>query len=300
MTIEHIETAIIGAGQAGLATAYHLQRRGRACVILDANQRVGDHWRAQWDSLRLYSPARYDGLPGLPFPAPKWTYPTKEQVADYLAAYAERFDAVELNVTFRRRPTASAITGWLRATPESFRFAIKAQRGSAIRALMGSPTESIGWLTEPLPHFGARLGAVLFRIPREIRRDGPWCEGDTGRADTALQAVLRAWPAEVPLVMEFQDPSWHVDETIRSLADAGATLCSTDRADLDEPTLRRTSSRLYLRLRRDDYDDVALDGWAARLRPFLDAGDEAFVFFKHDPVGRAGELAASFGTRFRG
>lgn len=91
MTIEHIETAIIGAGQAGLATAYHLQRRGRPCVILDGNQRVGDNWRAQWDSLRLYSPARYDGLPGLPFPAPKWSYPAKDEVADYLEAYAERF-----------------------------------------------------------------------------------------------------------------------------------------------------------------------------------------------------------------
>jgi len=91
MTIEHIETAIIGAGQAGLATAYYLQRSGRTCVILDGNRRVGDNWRAQWDSLRLYSPAGYDGLPGLPFPAPKWSYPTKDQVADYLAAYAERF-----------------------------------------------------------------------------------------------------------------------------------------------------------------------------------------------------------------
>jgi putative flavoprotein involved in K+ transport len=91
MTIEHIETAIIGAGQAGLATAYYLQQRGRPCVILDANQRVGDNWRAQWDSLRLYTPARYDGLPGLPFPAPKWSYPTKDQVADYLATYAAHF-----------------------------------------------------------------------------------------------------------------------------------------------------------------------------------------------------------------
>jgi putative flavoprotein involved in K+ transport len=91
MTIEHIETAIIGAGQAGLATAYYLQRSGRPCVILDGNRRVGDNWRAQWDSLRLYSPAGYDGLPGLPFPAPKWSYPTKDQVADYLAAYAKRF-----------------------------------------------------------------------------------------------------------------------------------------------------------------------------------------------------------------
>jgi putative flavoprotein involved in K+ transport len=91
MTIEHIETAIIGAGQAGLATAYHLQLRGRPCLILDGNRRVGDNWRAQWDSLRLYSPAGYDGLPGLPFPAPKWSYPTKNQVADYLATYAEQF-----------------------------------------------------------------------------------------------------------------------------------------------------------------------------------------------------------------
>ncbi len=91
MTIEHIETAIIGAGQAGLATAYHLQRLGRTCLVLDANANVGDNWRALWDSLRLYSPAAYDGLPGLPFPGPRSSYPTKDQVADYLAQYAERF-----------------------------------------------------------------------------------------------------------------------------------------------------------------------------------------------------------------
>ncbi|HEX3198338.1 MAG TPA: FAD-dependent oxidoreductase [Propionibacteriaceae bacterium] len=91
MTIEHIETAIIGAGQAGLATAYHLQRRGRQCLILDGNQQVGDNWRSHWNSLRLFSPAGYDGLPGMPFPASKWYFPTKDEVADYLAAYAERF-----------------------------------------------------------------------------------------------------------------------------------------------------------------------------------------------------------------
>jgi len=91
MTIEHIETAIIGAGQAGLATAYYLQRQGRQCVILDRNPRVGDNWRAHWDSLRLYTPARYDGLPGLAFPGSKWSYPTKDEVADYLAEYVERF-----------------------------------------------------------------------------------------------------------------------------------------------------------------------------------------------------------------
>jgi glycine/D-amino acid oxidase-like deaminating enzyme len=89
---EHLETVIIGGGQAGLSVGYHLARRGRRFVILDANQRVGDAWRKRWDSLRLFTPARYDGLPGWPFPAPAWSFPTKDEVADYLEAYAARFD----------------------------------------------------------------------------------------------------------------------------------------------------------------------------------------------------------------
>ncbi len=87
-----IDTVIIGAGQAGLATGYHLQRRGIPFVILDAGTRVGDHWRRQWDSLRLYSPAQFDNLPGLPFPARRWTFPGKDAVGDYLESYARTFD----------------------------------------------------------------------------------------------------------------------------------------------------------------------------------------------------------------
>jgi putative flavoprotein involved in K+ transport len=89
---ERFETVIIGGGQAGLAVGYHLARRDRRFVILDANQRIGDAWRKRWDSLRLFTPARYDGLPGWPFPAPAWSFPTKDEVADYLEAYAARFD----------------------------------------------------------------------------------------------------------------------------------------------------------------------------------------------------------------
>ena len=92
MDTTEIDTVIIGAGQAGLATGYHLQRRGGAFVILDAASRVGDNWRRQWDSLKLYSPAQYDGLPGLPFPARKWTFPGKDQVGDYLETYARTFE----------------------------------------------------------------------------------------------------------------------------------------------------------------------------------------------------------------
>jgi putative flavoprotein involved in K+ transport len=89
---EQFETVIIGGGQAGLSVGYHLARRGRRFVILDADQRIGDAWRQRWDSLRLFTPARYDGLPGWPFPAPAWSFPTKDEVADYLEAYAARFD----------------------------------------------------------------------------------------------------------------------------------------------------------------------------------------------------------------
>lgn len=86
-----IDTVVIGAGQAGLATGYHLQRRGIPFVILDGATRVGDNWRRQWDSLRLYSPAHVDGLPGLPFPAPRWTFPGKDAVGDYLETYTRTF-----------------------------------------------------------------------------------------------------------------------------------------------------------------------------------------------------------------
>jgi putative flavoprotein involved in K+ transport len=92
MNTQHIETLIIGAGQAGLATGYHLSRRGHPVLIVDANARVGDNWRQQWDTLRLFTPAKYDGLPGLAFPAARWHCPRKDEVGDYLERYALHFD----------------------------------------------------------------------------------------------------------------------------------------------------------------------------------------------------------------
>lgn len=89
--IERVETVVVGAGQAGLSVGYHLARRGRPFVILDANERIGDSWRKRWDSLRLFTPARFDGLEGMPFPAPPNEFPTKNQMGDYLEAYAKHF-----------------------------------------------------------------------------------------------------------------------------------------------------------------------------------------------------------------
>ena len=91
MKTDSYETVVIGGGQAGLSVGYHLAKRGRQFVILDEDERVGDAWRRRWDSLRLFTPARFNGLPGMPFDAPRWSFPTKDEMGDYLEAYAERF-----------------------------------------------------------------------------------------------------------------------------------------------------------------------------------------------------------------
>jgi uncharacterized protein YecE (DUF72 family) len=206
---------------------------------------------------------------------------------ELLAHYAGRLPAVELNNTFYARPTPQKIAAWVAATPPEFRFVVKAQRGAAVRSLFGDPTESIPWLTEALPGFGDRLAGVLFRIDAKSARD-----------DERLAGVLAAWPQSIPLVVEAQHPSWHVDETFAALRSANAVTCATDTDDLEEPPdIRRTGPFLYLRLRRTSYDDAALDAWAARLVPFIEDGVDAYVLFRHDEDGTSALHAEAFAER---
>src|SRR5690348_16391110 len=90
--VERYETIVIGAGQAGLAAGHHLAKRDVDFVILSDESRVGDNWRRRWDSLRLFTPARYSGLPAMHFPAPANHLADKDEVADYLERYVDRFD----------------------------------------------------------------------------------------------------------------------------------------------------------------------------------------------------------------
>jgi putative flavoprotein involved in K+ transport len=88
---EPYEVAVIGAGQAGLAVGYFLASQGRSFVILDAGDEIGSAWRDRWDSLTLFTPRRYDGLPGLTFPGDPDGYPTRGEVVSYLQSYAAKF-----------------------------------------------------------------------------------------------------------------------------------------------------------------------------------------------------------------
>src|SRR6185436_2417050 len=90
--VERYDTIVIGAGQPGLAAGYFLAIRNADFLIIDSSTRIGDSWRHRWDSLRLFTPAAYSGLPGMPFPAEPMHLPDKDEVADYLGRYAERFE----------------------------------------------------------------------------------------------------------------------------------------------------------------------------------------------------------------
>ena len=107
------DVLVIGAGQAGLAAGHHLLRQGIDFRIAEADPRIGDVWRRRYDSLKLYSPAGYDGLPGMPFPLPKRAFPTGREMADYLETYADQFGSrIETGVRIERleQPAAEGQT----------------------------------------------------------------------------------------------------------------------------------------------------------------------------------------------
>jgi uncharacterized protein YecE (DUF72 family) len=227
------------------------------------------------------------GTSGFAYPAwiPRF-YPAGARGPDLLRHYGSRLGTVELNNTFYRQPSPAAVDGWLAATPDDFRFAVKAQRGSSFRALQVDPADSVDWLTTPLRRFGESLGTVLFRVP-----DG------VVRSDERLAGLLGAWPLDLPLALEFQDPSWHVDEVFGAARDAGAAIVTTDLdTEPEPPAIRRSGPFLYLRLRRADYSSDELARWLDRLEPFLADGVDAYVYFRHDDVGRGAELALELGA----
>ena len=222
------------------------------------------------------------------FAYPGWSprfYPKGLRGDGLLAHYASRLPAVELNNTFYQQPSAAKVEAWRAATPDDFRFAVKAQRGGSYRSF-GDPEPGLPWLTDPYRAFGERLGCVLFRVPVGAKRD-----------DVRLAAFLACWPRDMPVAVEFQDPTWQVDETFATLRAAGAALCATESPDDESlPDIRATGPFLYLRLRRHDYTPDEVTGWAARIEPFLSDGSDAYVFFRHDETGRGPELAEALTT----
>jgi uncharacterized protein YecE (DUF72 family) len=201
-------------------------------------------------------------------------YPPGTKSNALLPHYATRLNAVELNNTFYQHPKPDRISAWLEQTPSDFRFVVKAQRGGSMRAFGSAAAETVAWLCAPYRLFGERLGSVLYRVPEQVARD-----------DDRLSMLLDAWPREMPLTVEFQHLSWHVDEVFDLLRAHGATLCATDLDEREPVDLRLTGKTIYLRLRRTSYTDDELAVWANRLAAFLADGVDCYVFLRHDEHG---------------
>jgi len=201
---EQFETIVIGAGQAGLAVGYHLAQRDRPFVILEAAERVGDNWRRRFDSLRLFTPARYDALPGCELPLGGWAFPTKDELADYLESYAQRF---ELPVV-----TGVAVDSLLR---DGARYVVRAgpHRFEATNVVVAS-----GTFNEPIvPEFAPELDPSIlqlhsdeYRNPAQLH-DGPVLVVGCSHsgADIALEVAARHTTvlsgrvhAELPFALE--------------------------------------------------------------------------------------------------
>lgn len=160
---ERFSVIVIGAGQAGLSVGYHLARRDVAkrdgdFVILDAQARVGDAWRQRWDSLRLFTPAQFDGLDGMPFPAPSGKFPTKDEMADYLEAYAWKFNLpVRTGVRVERL--------WREGARFCVRAGAQVYEAAQVVVAMGN------YQTPALPAFAAALDPAIVQLDAKAYRN---------------------------------------------------------------------------------------------------------------------------------
>ena len=186
-----LDTVIIGAGQAGLSVGYHLARRHRPFVILEANGRIGDSWRDRWDSLRLFTPAHLDGLPGMRFPGRRRAFPTKDEVAGFVEAYAGRFD---LPVRTRVRVDR------LSETADGYALTCGTARYEARNVVVAAgafPTPRIPAFAPQLDPGVTHLHSSAYRNPLQLRAGGVLVVGaGNSGAEIALEVARaghRAW-----------------------------------------------------------------------------------------------------------
>ena len=188
MTTERFETVIVGGGQAGLAVGYHLARRKRQFVILDAAERVGDSWRRRWDSLHVFTPARYSGLPGRSFPGRGFSYPGKDDVADYLEDYAASFD-LPVRTGVKVEAISKNGNGYLLAA-EGRRF----EADSVVIASGAYHGLRVPAFASELDPDIVQLGSTEYRNPSQLREGGVLVVGAANSGAEIALEVARAHP----------------------------------------------------------------------------------------------------------
>lgn len=199
-------------------------------------------------------------------------YPAGIKTDAMLGFFATRFRTVEVNNTYYRIPRRDVVARWAEVVPPEFRFVIKASRRITHFGRLDDVKDSLDYMLQQLDVLGDRLGPILFQTPPTLRLDVE-----------RLRKFLSWLPRQREVTFEFRHPSWHVDVVYELLREHDAALTVTDDAPWwDGETIVPTATWGFVRLREGEYDDVALDAWAARIRGLW---GRAFVFFKHEESG---------------
>ena len=229
----------------------------------------------------------YVGTSGYSYP--EWVgpfYPKELKKGDWLAFYAERLSAVEINNSFYRVPQTSVVEKWAESVPKDFRFVLKVtRRVTHFSRLKETAEEPMQWMWTAAQSLGARRGPLLFQLPPNFKADVE-----------RLRAFLGGLDDDARPAFEFRNSSWNTDEITSILGEHGACLVVADTGDSDPPPIVATAPFGYLRLRRPSYTAEELDAWVAAIRET--GWKEVHVFFKHEDAGAGPAFAADFRARF--
>ena len=208
-------------------------------------------------------------------------YPKDMPAAQMLRFYSKHFRSVEINNTFYGIPKASAVAAWTCEVPGDFLFAIKApQRITHRRELTGAPA-TMSQLMDAVGPLKQRLGPLLFQLPPYMKKDA-----------TRLRELLGLLQPRQRGAFEFRHPSWFDEEIFDLLRGHQSAFCiADDDNDMNVPFIS-TADWGYLRLRRLDYNETALNEWIKRIRG--QKWKDAFIFFKHEDTGKGPRFAARF------
>jgi uncharacterized protein YecE (DUF72 family) len=207
-------------------------------------------------------------------------YPEDLPSDGMLSFYAQQLGTVEINNTFYRMPSEKVLVQWAERVPDGFRFVLKASRRITHMHRLKSADDPLAYLVNNASVMGAKLGAMLFQLPPNMKKD-------LERLTDFLALLPSGWPA----AFEFRHDSWFEDDVYEALRAHGTALCVADTQEGETP-LVATGRRGYLRLRREDYDDQALRDWSERIT--AQPWDDAYVFFKHEDAGAGPALARRF------
>ena len=208
-------------------------------------------------------------------------YPEKISPNEMLSYYADKLPAVELNNTYYRLPQPGTVESWRAQVPKNFRFSIKAPQSITLYRRL----KDVGWQTknllETVSVLGDQLGALLFRMPEDMKKD-------LGR----LESFLKILPAETPAAFEFRHPTWLDDDVRELLRSHNRVLVISDTDEMPTDHIDPTANWGYVRLRRVKYSKADLTSWSKRIKG--QKWKQAFVFFKHEDEGTGPKLAARF------